>query len=137
MEATFSQSLLPQVVQPLQAEGQSPAPQAPLGMVEAAHVSGGTGGSPTVPSGPATTSSSTLQSCLSSLQVKLVEAEFNHTFELPSGSESDFQATLVKASVQKEGAKKMEEILKRYGVAKLPKTKDAKISALFKTFKAA
>ena len=137
MESKFNQSLLPQVVQPLQAGG-SPPPPAPEVAPSAAGLSGGTGESPTQPEGQADVSSP-CSPCthLSSLQVKLVEAEFSHTFELRSGSELDFQQAIAEAYSQGAVAKKIEEILKRYGVANMPTTKDEKISALFKTFKAA
>ena len=79
----------------------------------------------------------TSQTHLPSLQVKLVEAESSHTFELRSGSELDFQQAMARVCSQRTVAKKIEEILKRYGVTNMPTTKDDNISALFKTSKAA
>ena len=135
MESSFNQSLQQQVVQPLQAGAFfPPAPPGCAGFVQ-----GDVGAAPGQTSGgsPVGHSSGQDQNVLSSLQVKLVEAEFNHRFELASGSKAAFQDILKEACKKRENPKAAEKFFERHGVTKLPRTKDDNIELLFNTFKAA
>eukprot|EP00959_Pyramimonas_sp_CCMP1952_P109065 2281059-Pyramimonas_sp.AAC.1 len=88
MEASFNHSLQQQVVQPLQAGGLFPTAPPGFAMMPAGGcppASGGGAGSEGAPSEPPSTQKQNNNE-LSSLQMKLVEAESSHKFELATGS---------------------------------------------------